>query len=105
MYDLDGNIVTGFQTACQLDLAVNPSTNLVDDLVLVYEFAASDEILFNLSFVGSNLHMSVSVMTLWLKNGGLGLSDSNEAISRPEYTGADHDRVDAGAARENKSWR
>jgi hypothetical protein len=34
-------------------------TDLFDDLILVYQFAAGDEVLLDLGFVGPGLHMSV----------------------------------------------
>jgi hypothetical protein len=43
---------------------MNPSANLINDLVLVYQFAAGNEVLFDLGFVGSDLLMSVLIMTL-----------------------------------------
>ena len=64
LYDFDGDMVTGLETACQFDLAMYASANLIDDFVLVDQLAASEEILFNLSFVGSDWHMSAYVMTI-----------------------------------------
>lgn len=61
LYDLDGDIFSRLETPSQLDLAMYPSANLVDDLVLVYQLSPGDEILFDLGFVGSVLHMSVLV--------------------------------------------
>jgi len=53
LYDLDRNIVARLQTSCQFDLAMHSSTNLFDDLVLVYQFATGNKVLLDLSLVGS----------------------------------------------------
>ncbi len=45
-------MVTRFKTARQLDLAMYTSSYLVDDLILIDELSASNEILFDLCLVG-----------------------------------------------------
>jgi hypothetical protein len=43
---------------------MHPPADFFDDLVLIYEFAAGDEVLLDLGFVGSDLYMSAVAMTL-----------------------------------------
>ena len=59
LYDLDRNKVTRLKTSCQFDLAMHAPADLFNDLVLVYQFAAGNEVLLDLGFVGPGLHMSV----------------------------------------------
>jgi hypothetical protein len=51
-YDLDSYIVTCLKTACQFDLAMNTSSYLVDDLILIDELSASNVVLLNLCLMG-----------------------------------------------------
>jgi hypothetical protein len=51
LYDLDCYVFAGLKTACQFDLAVYTSAYLVDDLVLINQFTASNEVLLNLCFM------------------------------------------------------
>lgn len=50
LYDLDGNIVTSLEATSEFDLSMDPSANLIDNLVLIDQLAARNEILFNLCF-------------------------------------------------------
>lgn len=63
LYDLDRDVVSGVETPCQFDLAMDSSPNLLDDFVLVYELPAGDKVLFDLSLVGSGVQLSVSIMS------------------------------------------
>lgn len=51
LYDLDRHNVARLKTTGSLDFAKYPSTNLIDDLVLIDELAACDEVLFDLCFM------------------------------------------------------
>jgi hypothetical protein len=53
LHDLDSHILSCLETPRQFDLAMNASAYLVDDLVLIYQFATGEGILFDLGFVGS----------------------------------------------------
>jgi hypothetical protein len=51
-YDLDSYKVTCLKTAGQFDLAMNTSSYLVDDLILIDELSASNEVLLDLCLMG-----------------------------------------------------
>ena len=48
LYDLDSYVFAGLKTASQFDLAMHTSAYLIDDLVLINQFTASNEVLLNL---------------------------------------------------------
>lgn len=51
LYDFNGHIIARLQAACQFDLAMLTSSNLVNDFVLVDEFSSRYEVLFDQCFV------------------------------------------------------
>lgn len=59
LYDFDSDIFARFKTPCQLDLPMHSSTDLVDDFILIYQFAARELVVFDLCLVGPVLHVSV----------------------------------------------
>ena len=48
LYDLDSDIFARFKAPSQLNFTMNASTYLIDNFVLIDQFAAGDEILFDL---------------------------------------------------------
>jgi hypothetical protein len=56
--DLDSDKLIGFEVARELDLAMDTSTDLVNDLILVDELTSGDEVLLDLSLVGSTREVS-----------------------------------------------
>jgi hypothetical protein len=58
LYDLDGDVVTCFETTGQLDFAMYPSAYLIDDFVLIYKLATSDEVLLNLCLMRPRIELA-----------------------------------------------
>jgi len=63
--DFDGNELACFEIAAKLDLAVHASTELIDDLVLVYELPTRDGISVDFGEVCLFRHLALSEMKVW----------------------------------------